>query len=68
MIKIKEPALEPTVAFTPEAIKEYLDVAIGRWREAKKNSHTKAAETMASCYIDAYQSVRVSLFGEKLLK
>ncbi len=48
-----------TVPFTEEGIKVYLDDAITHWREC-------APTDMRSHYVDAYQSVRVSLFGELL--
>lgn len=51
-----------TVEFTPEAVKKYLDDAITAWREKLiATSHQSAL-----CYTDAFQSVRMSLFGEKL--
>lgn len=70
----------------PDAIKEYLDNAIVRWRnrrevatnrmeELKQNDnwggdqYTNSEEDLliATCYIDAFQSVRVSLFSELLV-
>ena len=65
-----------------DEIKKYLDNVITHWRSRKKKYEdmiekepdvctdmTKQFEEilMASCYIDAYQRVRVSLFGELLL-
>jgi len=67
----------------PDKIKEYLDKAIIKWREQKKNSEEILTGILSSewsrmagqfeeeilitsCYIDAFQSVRVSLFGELL--
>lgn len=44
------------VEFTEDAIKKYLDGCISFWRKSKK------AEALI--YIDSYQSVRASLFGE----
>ena len=55
-----------TVPLEEESIKEYLDNAIIHWRGLKKKVKNKEEELMAICYIDAYQSVRVSLF-ERLL-
>jgi hypothetical protein len=50
------------VEFTEEAVKGYLDEAIRYWREEwqVRKSFT------ARCYIDAFQSMRLSLFGETL--
>ena len=61
---------EETVEFTKEAIGEYIDDAIRAWR-LKRDSGIKTpfdAEQshIASHYVDAYQSVRTSLFGELL--
>lgn len=50
-----------TVKFTKEDIKAYLDRNILFWR-AKREKRNK----MASYYINAYQSVRMSLFDELL--
>jgi len=50
-----------TIQFTQEAIRTYLDRCIEFWRK-KKN----AGNFIAMSYIDAYQSVRTSLFGETL--
>ena len=68
------------VEFTEEAVKEHLDDCIRFWREREKKARfgplsrndpgaaREAAhqEDMAKHYIDAYQSVRSSLFGELL--
>jgi len=47
------------VAFTEEDIKAYLDECISYWRKC-------APTEMRGCYVDAYQSVRTSIFGETL--
>ena len=49
----------PKVEFTEEGIKEYLDKAIEHWRKC-------APTQMQQHYVDAFQSMRVSLFGELL--
>lgn len=49
------------VPFTEEDVKKYLDHAISYWRKCPPTE-------MQSHYVDAYQSVRVSLFGELLPK
>lgn len=51
-----------TVEFTPDAVKRYLDEAIQYWRIQHRQEHRE----MAQYYIDAFQSVRTSLFGETL--
>ena len=55
------------VEFEEEAVREYLDKVITRWRE-KRNSATPNSmdQIQAGCYVDAYLSVRVSLFGDVL--
>ena len=56
----------PTVEFTEEAVKEYLDTCIKKWRSTDP---TELQEfQMRAHYVDAYQSVRVSIFGELLPK
>lgn len=48
------------VPFTEEGVKNYLDNVITHWRRCD------AEPEMRSHYLDAYQSVRISLFGELL--
>jgi len=59
------------VPFNKEAVRTYLDDAIKFWRSARdrKGAMTKDQvdlKSMSPYYIDAYQSVRISLFGETL--
>lgn len=55
-----------TVPFTPEDIKAYLDKAIMFWRRERLGKNKNAE--IAIYYIDAFQSMRVSLFGSTLEK
>lgn len=55
-----------TVEFTEEAVKEYLDGAIRLWRQEREMAEVSEARVMFAYYIDAFQSVRTSLFGETL--
>ena len=50
-----------SVALTEKEIKSYLDSCIEYWRDQRKNGDDKAV-----FYIDAYQSMRTSLFDELL--
>jgi hypothetical protein len=55
------------IPFTEEHIKSYLDGAIRLWRERKsKAEHPNNQRLIADCYVDAFQSVRMTLFGELL--
>ena len=55
------------VDFTPDAIRAYLDGCITHSREWRDGSEFGGEDwTMARCYVDAYQSVRTSIFGEIL--
>jgi hypothetical protein len=55
------------VEFTKEAVKAYLDGAIRHWRGLRdRQPEALREECMAAYYVDAFQSVRVSLFGERL--
>lgn len=47
-----------------EEIKVYLDKAIVFWRRRREQSTSNDSKLMADCYIDAFQSVRVSIFDE----
>ncbi|MDF1536078.1 MAG: hypothetical protein P1S46_06180 [bacterium] len=51
-----------TVDFTEEAVLSYLDECINFWR----NKRDKEEDPMAIYYIDAFQSVRISIFGDIL--
>ncbi len=57
----KQPSRVP---FTEEAIKAYLDKAIKQFREIRDAKGEDSI--MMPYYIDAYQSVRTSLFDEIL--
>ena len=49
---------------TPEQVLQYLDNNIVYWRKALRDAKGGTAIVSASDYIDAYQSTRVTLFGE----
>lgn len=51
-----------------EELREYLDKAIRRWREVLKDSKDEKNKLVAKCYIDAYQSVRLSILGKILFE
>ena len=53
------------VEFEEEAVREHLNRLITYWRELR-NSVTPDSNDQfkANCYVDAYQSLHVSLFGE----
>lgn len=50
-----------TIDFVEKDVKHYLDACIRVWRTKRENG-----DKIAIYYIDAYQSVRVSLFGSLL--
>lgn len=57
------------IGFTKREVKEYLDGCIRYWRNQRDNaSERRDIKVMATYYIDAFQSVRTSLFGELLPK
>lgn len=49
-----------------EKLRAYLDDAINEWRKVKQQAITYQQSSQAECYIDAYQSVRLSILGELL--
>lgn len=55
----------PVVPFERSAVAAYLDDSIRYWRSERLSTKPERA-TMAIYYVDAFQSVRVSLFGETL--
>jgi hypothetical protein len=62
-----------TVPFTKGDVKSHLDKCIRFWRNKRDkksalNMKEMEERDMAPFYIDAYQSVRMSLFGELLEK
>jgi hypothetical protein len=53
--------------FAPAAIRRYLDRAITTWREKRDALPDGHVDTdVARAYVDAFQSVRSSIFGETL--
>jgi len=52
---------DEVIPFDRGEIKAYLDRCIAFWRDKRKEG-----EWMATFYIDAFQSVRTSIFGELL--
>lgn len=50
-----------------DEIRQYLDQIITIWRERRMSSNSDEYSMICKCYIDAYQSVRSTLFGEMLL-
>jgi hypothetical protein len=58
------------VPFEKDLVKLFLDLNIATWRKRKEDAehdNDDVAKQMAICYVDAYQSVRVALFGELLV-
>lgn len=58
-----------TIPLTDERVKGYLDGCITSWRKTRETSReykNNMGVQVADCYIDAFQSVRTSLFGELL--
>lgn len=57
-----------TVQFTEKDVKAYLDECVVFWRKKRDNPLIKEQSRirMAEHYVDAFQSVRMSLFGELL--
>ena len=55
------------IPFTDNAVMDYLDASIRAWRVKRDNTANNLGDrAMAEHYVDAYQSVRTSLFGETL--
>lgn len=54
---------------TKENLRLYLDTAIRNWRKKRREADETGDEEgslIASCYVDAYQCVRVSMLDELL--
>lgn len=70
--------MKDIVKFTKRDILEYVNSAIINWRERKESSLQQLKKgvlgkkaygedkLIAQCYIDAFQSVRISIFGKTL--
>lgn len=60
-------AVDQVVPFEQDAVKEYLDKAITNWRKTRDDKDSSvSAIRQANHYVDAFQSMRMSLFGELL--
>jgi hypothetical protein len=51
---------------TRRGLREYLDRAIVNWRVHRDKAWDAETRETAECYVDAFQSVRVSIFGSRL--
>ncbi len=59
--------MEDTVKLKEKDIKAYLENCIKHWRSRKTEAELRNDANfllMCACYIDAFQSVRISLFGD----
>ena len=54
------------VLFTKNSVKAYLDKAIRNWRKHNEEEKDIEAKLTRTHYIDAFQRIRISLFGETL--
>jgi hypothetical protein len=55
-----------TITFTKKAVREYLDKSIIYWWARRDSSRSEVDTEISTNYVDAFQSVRNSLFGELL--
>ena len=53
-------------SISKQIIAAYLDACIINWRNKKKIADNDEDQLIAACYVDAFQSARVSLLGELL--
>jgi len=60
---IRRNKMKGIIPFKRKCVKAYLDACIRKWRRRKEEY---IGEEMSNHYIDAFQSVRSSLFGELL--
>lgn len=66
-MKLYEPPTSLEMKMESDKILEYLDGCIRYWRKkAKASKDDINAYTMAICYVDAFQSMRSSVYGETL--
>lgn len=56
------PMLHEAVLLAP--VTDYIDDAIKRWRQVRDSDDARA--DVARCYVDAFQSMRVSIVGAPL--
>lgn len=45
-------------------VKDYLDNAIVMWKEDSNDAVSGMGRVIADCYVDAFESVRIAIFGE----
>lgn len=58
---------ETTIRYTPEIILAHIDMTIHHWRSRLRDTAPDSLEQVrCACYVDAYQSMRSTLFGELL--
>lgn len=54
------------ILLNEKCIKEYLESSIIFWRKRRDCSEDEQVKTIAACYVDAFQTVMVSMFDELL--
>lgn len=61
------PDVDVTLRHNPDIIKTHIDMMIHHWRGKLRVSDPNSdAQLRAACYVDAYQSMRSTMFGELL--
>lgn len=53
------------IKYKIKKLMRFLDDCIDYWRRKKEISKTKQDKLITECYIDAYQSVKISIFGKQ---
>ena len=54
------------VPLTQEGLTEYLDACVRSWRQRRDSAESAAERDMAAYYVDAFQSMRISVLGSLL--
>ncbi len=62
MVYIGDNMKNKVISFTKKDVKKYLDECIIFWRDTRNKDY----DSFAPIYVDAYQSIRMSLFDAKL--
>jgi hypothetical protein len=57
-------SLRGTVLITLSIMRSYLERCVGIWRKRRAEATNEEDRLVAACYVDAFQSVHISLYGQ----